>query len=232
MATYDWTLFRDQEEGLFKTHPMQVVRKAAGIAALVGKFSDTRNRPGAERWVYYNNPGTEEKLLCLRMVEATAQLTLLTDALTAVNNEDSRDPEGRLLHSDGLMKADAASDVVTIQGLMFDEYYEKMKNRIEDMEAVATIEIGDWFWVIVDGRVQFQVGEGDVAAAGDLLVMSADGTHSEGGRVMTADVTSIPESSQRKVVGAALEAGTEGDLIAGYISLRELGYRTTAVTHW
>jgi len=240
--SYNWKLFKDVGEGLFKSHPMEVVRAAAGTSALVKRFSDFNDRPGAERWVAYNEFEVDEKLLCLRMVQATVRFTLLTDTFdSAADCQDSNDPDGRLLHSDGLMKQASAVDVVTLQGLMFDEYYERHQNRLVDKAPVTEIEIGDWFWVIVDGPVKLMAGEGTVTAAGDLLVTDAD-AGGGGGRVRTAtaitdtsatdQTTSILEHTAMKTFAHALEAGAEDALFDCYLHLREYGYRTTLVTHW
>lgn len=239
MATYDWSKFSDVGEGLFKSHPMELVKADAGAAALVRKFTDYNDRPGVERWVKYNN-GTDSRLLCLRMVQAAVDLTVLTTALAAADCQDSNDPEGRLLHSDGTMKASSAVDVATVQGLMFDEYYVRHKNRLQDMSPVTTIEANDLFWVIVEGPVQLQAGEGGVTAVGDLLVTDADGTHSEGGRVRSAATMSVPptaaevlENTARKAFAMSREATvSEGSLFLAHLALRQFGYKVTTFTEW
>lgn len=244
MTTFLSANFKDVNPDLWKTDPQQIIRAASLSAALVERFADSHDRPGAIREVFYENPdypasasaGYEVKLT-LQLVQAVAGLTDLSGGtLTTTSGEI----EGRLLHADGTLGAVSAQDVVDLQGWMFDAYYERVQNRFSDDEKISAINTGDWFWVIRKGVIQVKVGETNagVTAVGDLLVTDADATHSEGGRLRSASAMGTPnaaeiaENTQRKAVGVALAIGAaEDDFIYASVDIASYGNHIIDVTY-
>lgn len=221
--------FKDINPELFKTHPLQIIRSASLTGALVERLADYHDRPGAIRKVTYN-AADYDVALELMMVAAPAGLSNLTNpsALSGTGGA----PEGRLLYADGTFGFVSAEDAVDLYGWCFDSYYEFVKNRIVDDDAITQIEAGDWFWVIRKGVIEIKVGETNagVTAVGDLLVTDDDSSHQEGGRLRSADAMAGPtaaqilENSPRKAVGVALEIGaSENDLIYAKVDLSTFG---------
>jgi len=248
MTTFLRENFKDVRDGVYGTHPLDVIRAASLSNTLVERFADSHNRPGALRTVLYEVPDSPpsatvgyEVRLELMMVEAVLQLTTLT---AAILTEISGETEGRLYHTDGRMKAAAAVNVNTALGWMFTEYTELQKNRITDAKVVTQIEDGDWFWVIRKGTIEVKVGETNagVTAVGDLMVSDLDNTHSEGGRVKVSTVigdtsvgneaSNIVEHTAQKVLGQFLAVGAaEDDLVLAHVDITRFGAELTDVVY-
>jgi len=243
MTVHEKAYFRDENPGLFKTHPLQLIKGASTTAALVQKFEDSNDRAGAKRTVYYNDPdGDYEAKLELMLWEHTgADLTLLTNAIGTGEAVRAGNPEGRFIHADGTFGAVSAQDVNDIVGVAFSDYYLFQENRVVTDAAVATIEAGDWFWVIRKGVITIRAGEVVQAtntAVGDLLVTDVDTTGSEGGRVRAASAMGTPnaaeilENTAAKIVGMALAIeDTENALFLAKIDVESYGHEITDVTY-
>lgn len=245
MTTFLKGNFKDLSDGIWKTHPLQRIKATSIAGSLVKRFEDSWERPGVTRRVRYEVPddpntaaaGYEVELELMLWRHVGANLTLLTAARGASEAVRAGNPEGRCLHADGTFGAVSAEDVNDIAGFCFSQYYDMVQNRLIDDAAVATIETGDWIWVIRKGT--FQVAAGEVVAAtnvaiGDLLVTDLDNTGSEGGRVRAASAMGTPnaaeirENTARKVVGMALEAETvENDLFLADIDITSFGHKIT-----
>jgi len=55
MTTHLLEYFRDENQGLYRSHPLEVIR-ATTLAAAGNPYGDSNDRIGAERVVYYNDP--------------------------------------------------------------------------------------------------------------------------------------------------------------------------------
>lgn len=225
MTTFLKDGFRDINPDLFKTHPLQVVRAASLTAALVERYQDSGDRPGAIREVFYFDrtaPGYQAKLT-LQLITVPQQLTTLTSASLTTT---SGSPEGRLMFADGSFGAGAAASLYNVYGWCFDSYYEFVQNRHSTDAAVTQLEAGDWIWVVVKASAyEIKAGEagGGAIVAGNTLVTDADATHSEGGRVRASatigdtsagdESGNIAESDSDIILGVALAApAAENDL--------------------
>jgi len=192
MTTFNTELFRDENPGVFKTHPQQVIRWQSQNAALVKKFADSHDRPGAKRTVYYNDPdltpgggnGYEVRLELMMIELPGGGLSDLTNP--AGLNQNAGLPEGRLLTDQGQF-VQGLELQNNLYGWCFDAYYDGVTNRITDDDPVETLNTGDWFWVIRAGFIEVKLGEEGANDGGvnfgDLLVSDGDPTHGEAGRL-------------------------------------------------
>lgn len=164
--------FRDENPGLFRSHPLQVIRSAERAQAR-SPWIDSHDRPGAVRRVLYTlgTSGLEIELV-LRMVEHAggAWNKGAAESPTAGNTE------GRILHRDGTMAAAAQVPKTNLQGVLFANYYELHANRVSSADVVTDQGNGDWYWTIVRGYVQLKAGglaPNDIEE-GEALVTAGD----------------------------------------------------------
>lgn len=242
MTVHNIKYFKDVQEGIFKTNPLQVVR-VADVTSATTPFAGQADVPGALRYVTYADERstgghTVNKVdLVLRMVEHTGgawtnlDVAMLTGG-AAVDYQDSNATEGRLLHSNGQMDAANAADVPQVFGALFAEYYDLEQSRIQGPRRVTGLANGDRYWVVVRGEMELLAGQ-DGTTAGLLICTDVDAAHNEGGRVRAANAMAGPTAAQiyentaKKALGIALETSLESAFANCRLDILALGGRQT-----
>ena len=157
MTIHTPDFFRDENPGLFRSNPLEVIR-ATTLANAGNPYTDSNDRIGAERVVFYNDTtgtaGHNETRLVLRMVEHSGGAWNKAAALGTQGGAT----QGRLLHSNGEMEATGAATVDTIAGALFANYYDLLQNRLQDSRVVTAQQNGDRYWVVVEGMIELRAG--------------------------------------------------------------------------
>jgi len=229
MTTHALDYFRDENPGVFRSHPLEVIR-AATLAAAGNPFVDSNDRPGAERVVYYYDPDAAtpaEIRLVLRMVEHDGGAFDKTAAMATTDG----DTEGRIMHSDGTMAAVHGEEVTSLRGVFFANYYTLHKNRIQAATVVTDQDDGDWYWLVVEGPIELLAGT-DTIDVGEPVVSADD---AEGGMaevpIAVTDTSvddawaEIEEHLPRYVIGYAVEDAAHDAFATVFLDLRRFGAR-------
>ena len=229
MTTHSLEFFRDENPGLFRSHPLEVIR-ATTIAHAGNPYVDSNDRVGAERVVFYNDTtgtaGHNETRLVLRMVQHAGGAWNKAAAQSTVNGAT----EGRILHADGSMAATGAATVDTLQGVLFANYYDLQQNRLQDSRVVTAQQNGDLYWVVVEGMIELHSGTDTI----DVHVPVITANDAEGGMCeipvawAAGGAATNVYFTQLHMVGIALENGIHDAMTNCLIDIRALGYRPFA----
>lgn len=206
--------FRDENPGLFRSHPLQVVRSAERQHP-ASKWIDSHDRPGAVRRVLYTVGSTGLEIeLVLRMVEHAGGAW----NKGAAESPTSGDTEGRILHRNGTMDAVAQVSRTNLQGVLFANYYELHANRVSSATVVTDQDNGDWYWTIVRGYVQLKAGgstPNDIGE-GEALVTAGDA----GGGYVQLALSELDDSSLGNLEATAERAIFDhGKNLVGYATV-------------
>lgn len=229
MTTHSLEYFRDENPGVYRSHPLEVVR-ATTLAAAGNPYTDSNDRAGAERVVYYNDTrdgaDQNEVRLVLRMVAHAGGAFNKAAGL----GTQAGPTEGRLLHADGTMSATGAATVDTIQGVLFADYYDLHANRITDARVVTAQQNGDLYWVVVEGMIELYAGTDTI----DVHVPIITADDAQGGMVEIPVAWSTPGAATNVYwtllhsLGIALENGAHDGMANCLVDIRALGYRAFA----
>lgn len=210
--------FRDENPGVFRSHPLEVIR-ATTLAHAGNPFVDSNDRAGAERVVFYNDVSDPDHPAEIRLV-----LRMVTHAGGAWNKAaalgtQGGPTEGRFLHSGGTMAAGLAA-TSQVQGVLFANYYDLHANRLQDARVVTAQQNGDLYWVVVEGMIECLAGTDTIDV--DQTIMTSVAV--QGGMADVAD-PSTEEASPRFCLGIALENGGAANLAMCLVDIRATGYR-------
>jgi len=228
MTQHTLDFFRDENPGVFRSHPLEVIR-ATTLALPQNPYVDSNDRIGAERVVFYNDPDAAnpiETRLVLRMVEHAGGAW----AKGAAIGTQSGPTEGRILHSDGEMAASVNVSCTQVQGALFADYYDLLQNRLQDARVVTAQQDGDLYWVVVEGTIELLAGT-NALVLDSALVTSGDadgGTCEEPTTIGATDVGdesgNIMRNLRTVVIGYCLEAAADGAFGTCRLDIRNKGY--------
>jgi len=225
MAEHLLEYFRDENPGVFRSHPLQVIR-ATTLAHAGNPFTDSNDRPGAERVVYYNDPrggaDQNETRLVLRMVQHSGGAWDRGAAMS----DDSGDTEGRLLGANGRMNTTHGAPTSTLKGVLFSDYYDLLQNRIQDARKVGNQQDGDRYWVIVEGAVQLLAGT-DTLDVNEVVIAAndAEGGMAEAPVAYNGNAATDQQHTMVSVIGICLEDAAHDAFAYCLVDLRTKGFK-------